>query len=49
MSQGQDPYQILCGSIGGYVMVYDIRFNVVSTSYKHNQKYPINSIATFKP
>lgn len=30
-------------------MVYDIRFNVVSTSFKHNQKYPINSIATFKP
>ena len=49
MAQGQDPYQLLCGSIGGYVMVYDIRFNVVSTSFKHSQKYPINSIATFKP
>ena len=49
MVQGQDPYQLLCGSIGGYVMVYDIRFNVVSSSFKHNQKYPINSIAAFKP
>lgn len=49
MTQGQDPYQIFCGSIGGYVMVYDIRFNMVSSSFKHNQKHPITSIATFKP
>jgi len=49
MTHGQDPYQILCGTIGGYVMVYDIRFNFVSTSYKHSQKYPISSLASFKP
>jgi hypothetical protein len=36
MSQGQDPYQLFCGTIGGYVMVYDLRFNVVSTAYKHS-------------
>ena len=30
-------------------MVYDVRFDLVSTCYKHSQKYPINSIATFKP
>lgn len=30
-------------------MVYDIRFNFVSTSFKHCQKYPITSIAAFKP
>jgi len=30
-------------------MVYDIRFNMVSETYKHSQKYPINSISTFKP
>ena len=30
-------------------MVYDIRYNMVSSTYKHSQKYPINSIATFKP
>lgn len=30
-------------------MVYDIRFNFVSTSFKHSQKYPISSLATFKP
>ena len=30
-------------------MVYDLRFNVVSTAYKHSQKYPINSVATFRP
>ena len=49
MSQGQDPYQLFCGTIGGYVMVYDLRFNVVSTAYKHSQKYPINSVAAFRP
>ena len=49
MMQGQDPYQLFCGTIGGYVMVYDVRFNVVSTAYKHSQKYPIKSIATFRP
>jgi len=36
MTQGQDPYQLICGSIGGYVMVYDIRYDMVSTTYKHS-------------
>jgi hypothetical protein len=49
ITQGQDPYQLICGTIGGYVMVYDIRYSMVSSSYKHSQKYPINSVATFKP
>lgn len=44
MVLGQDPYQLLCGTIGGYVCVYDIRFSMVSTSYKHSQRYPINSL-----
>lgn len=49
VTQGQDPYQLICGSIGGYVMVYDIRFDTVSSSFKHSLKYPITSIASFKP
>jgi len=36
MTQGQDPYQLVCGTIGGYVMVYDIRFDMVSTTFKHS-------------
>jgi hypothetical protein len=48
MTHGQDPYQVFCGTIGGYVMVYDIRFNVVSTTYQHTDKYPITSIATYR-
>lgn len=31
------------------MMVYDVRFNIVSTAYKHSMKYPINSIACFNP
>ena len=49
MIAGQDPYQLLCGTVAGYVMIYDIRFNMVSTCYKHNSKYPINSLAIYKP
>ena len=49
LTQGQDPYQLFCGTIGGYVMVYDIRYNLLSTTFKHNQKYPINSVQCFKP
>lgn len=49
MTQGQDPYQLVCGSIGGYVMIYDIRFDTVSASFKHSNNYPITSIANFKP
>ena len=30
-------------------MVYDIRFNMVSNTFKHSQKYPFNSIACLKP
>ena len=30
-------------------MVYDIRYDMVSSSFKHSMKYPINSIACFKP
>ena len=48
MAHGQDPYQIFCGTIGGYVMVYDVRFNIVSTTYQHSEKYPICSIATYR-
>lgn len=30
-------------------MMYDIRYNVVSTEYQHSERYPINSIACYKP
>ena len=30
-------------------MVYDIRFNMVSTALIHSLKYPIHSIASFNP
>jgi hypothetical protein len=33
MTYGQDAYQLLCGTIGGYVMMYDVRYNIVSTVY----------------
>ncbi len=49
MTIGQDPYQLYFGTIGGYVLVYDIRYNVVSSYYKHIQRSPINSIAAFSP
>ena len=30
-------------------MMYDIRYNIVSTEYQHSDRYPINSISCFKP
>jgi len=30
-------------------MVYDVRFDTLSTSFRHSMKYPIKSLATFKP
>jgi hypothetical protein len=33
MTYGQDAYQLLCGTIGGFVMMYDVRYNIVSTVY----------------
>ena len=35
--------------MGGYVMVYDIRYNTISTAYKQNRGFPINSLAIYKP
>lgn len=46
---GQDPYQLLCGTMGGYVLVYDVRYNTISSAYKHNRSYPINSLSVYKP
>jgi hypothetical protein len=30
MTTGSDPYQLYLGTLGGYVMVYDIRYNMIS-------------------
>ena len=48
MAIGADPYQLTMGTLGGYVMVYDIRYNVISSLYRHNMNYPILAIATYK-
>lgn len=49
MTIGQDPYQLYIGTLGGYVMVYDIRYNITSSYYKHSSRAPINSLAAFHP
>lgn len=49
MTIGQDPYQLYFGTIGGYVLIYDIRYSVVSSFYKQSFKNPINSVASFSP
>lgn len=48
MCIGSDPYQLTMGTLGGYVMVYDIRYNVVSSMFSHNMHYPILAMATYK-
>lgn len=49
MVLGYDPYQVTLGTLGGYVMVYDIRYNLTSAIYKHHMGYPILAMATCKP
>ena len=36
------------GTLGGYVMVYDVRYNEISTMFHHNMYYPILAMATYK-
>jgi len=48
MILGQDSYQLTMGTLGGYVMVYDIRYSVTSSLFRHNMNYPILALATYK-
>ena len=48
MCIGSDPYQLTMGTLGGYVMVYDIRYSVISAMYHHNMHYPILAMSTYK-
>lgn len=49
MAVGEDPYSLYFGTLGGYVMVYDVRYNMLSSQYKHFTRAPINSLACFHP
>lgn len=49
MSVGQNPYQLYFGTLGGYLMVYDVRYNTLSSQYKHFMRAPVTSIANFHP
>jgi hypothetical protein len=49
MTQGQNPYQLYFGTLGGYLMIYDVRYNLISSQLKHFMRAPISSISTFSP
>jgi len=36
------------GTLGGFVLVFDIRYNIISTMFHHNMHYPIMAMATYK-
>ena len=36
MVLGSDPYQLTMGTLGGYVMVFDLRYSVVSSVFRHS-------------
>eukprot|EP00351_Strombidinopsis_sp_SopsisLIS2011_P005484 CAMPEP_0116888416 /NCGR_PEP_ID=MMETSP0463-20121206/23418_1 /TAXON_ID=181622 /ORGANISM="Strombidinopsis sp, Strain SopsisLIS2011" /LENGTH=152 /DNA_ID=CAMNT_0004553119 /DNA_START=2619 /DNA_END=3077 /DNA_ORIENTATION=- len=46
MTHGQNAYQMIMGTLGGYVLLYDIRYNIVMSQFKHNMRYPINAVST---
>lgn len=37
---------MIMGTLGGYVLVYDIRYNIVMSQFKHHMRYPINAVST---
>lgn len=43
---GQDPYQVVIGTVGGYVSLYDVRYNIAVSHSKQNNRAPILSMAT---
>lgn len=45
MAVGQNTYQMTMGSLGGYVMTYDIRYSLVSSMFRHNLNNPILSLS----
>jgi hypothetical protein len=49
MALGSSPYLLTVGTHGGYVMAYDVRYNLTSVVYKHTMNYPVLAMATLKP
>ena len=49
MTLGSDPYQLYLGTLGGYLMIYDLRYNLLSQQSKHFTRAPVTTLATFKP
>lgn len=45
---GQDAYTLVAGTLGGYVMVYDVRYSAVSSVFRHSMNYPTMALATIK-
>ena len=48
MALGHSPYLLTVGTLGGYVMVYDVRYDLTSAVYKHHMNYPVLAMATLK-
>ena len=36
------------GTLGGHILVYDIRYSLVSAMFHHNMHYPIMAMATYR-
>ena len=45
MSLGQNTYQLTMGTIGGYVLVYDMRYSLVATQMKHSLDSPVLALS----
>ena len=50
MCVGQNTYQLTLGTLGGYVSVYDIRYSLVASQFRHHLNNPVLSLAQmFRP
>ena len=48
MVLGQDAYSLTMGTLGGYVMVYDVRYSSIVSQFRNSQNSPILALATVK-
>lgn len=46
---GNDDYSLFLGTLGGYIGIYDIRFNLMSSLRKYACHTPISDLCTYSP
>jgi WD40 repeat protein len=49
MCLGKEENSVFIGTLGGYIVLYDLRFNLTSNVYQHSKSAPIHCLTSFIP